>query len=143
MSRTGTAALVSAALGFLLFVPPAEGTQTISLVPRLKGVVISRSERVLIVDQVLRAPQGQPRTRRVVLSPDTQVGGRRTAAAAIRVHDLIRADGRESADGSLEALLVEVVLTGEEISLARAAPAGPSNVFWQWVLKGSLAIPLP
>ena len=143
MTRTGTAVLLSAALGFLLFVHPAEGTQKASLAPRVKGVVISRSERVLVIDQVLRAADGQPRTTRVVMTSRTHVGGRRTAAAAIRLNDLVRADGVPSGDGSLEGLPVEVVLKGEEMSISRRPPEGLTGLFWQWILNRGLTIPLP
>jgi len=143
MNHTGTAVLLSTALGFLLFVQPAEGAQSTSLVPRVKGVVIARSERVLVIDQVLRSSAGQSRTARVVLSTRTHVAGRRTTAAAIRVDDLVRADGVESTDGSLEALYVEVVLVAEEVSVARPAPAGASGLFWDWIRTGGITIPLP
>ena len=143
MNHTGTAVLLSAALGFLLFAHPAEGTQSSLLAPRLKGVVISHSERVLVIDQVLRAAAEQPRTARIVLSARTRIAGRRTTAAAIRVNDLVRADGILAPDGSLEALHLEVVLTADEISVAHSAPAGLSGRFWQWILNGSLTIPLP
>jgi len=142
MPPARTAALVSAALGFLLIVHPAEGTQKAPLAPRLKGVVIARSEHLLVVDQVLRTA-GQPRTVRVILTSRTQVAGRRGTGGAIRIHDLIRAEGVESADGSLEALHVEVVLTAEEISVTRPAPAGPWGPFWEWIRTGSLSFPLP
>ena len=141
MSRTGTAVLLAASLGFLLFVHPAEGALNAPLAPRVKGVVLSRSDDVLIVDQVLRSAAGESRTVKILISPRTRIGGRRSAAGDICVRDLIRADGIASPDGTLEALNLEVVLTADEISLGR--PAGTaSGLLWQWILNGSLAVPL-
>jgi hypothetical protein len=143
MNRPGTAVLVGAALGaVLLFIPPAEGAPRTALAPRVKGVVISRSAGLLIIDQVLLAESGQPRTAQVVISPRTRVAGRRSAAPDISVHDLIRADGIRLPDGSLEALHIEIVLTAEEISRGRPAQSGFSSLFWDWVLRGSVSIPL-
>lgn len=142
MSRTGTAVLLAAALGLLLFVDPAEGALNAPLAPRVKGVVLSRSDDVLIVDQVLGSAGRESRTVKILISPRTRISGRRSAAGAICVRDLIRADGVESPDGTLEALNLEVVLTADEISLGRPAQTGASGLLWQWILNGSLAFPL-
>jgi hypothetical protein len=143
MRLTGTAVVLSAALGILLLNPPAEGAPRAPLVPRVKGIVLSRSEDILVVDQVARAAAGQPRTVRVTISPRTLVAGRRTSAAAIRPDDLIRADGLAALDGSLAALHIEVVLTADEIGLGRPSTAGLNGVFWEWIRRGALTIPLP
>ncbi len=143
MLRAGTAVGLTAALGFLLFAAPAEGTQDTSLAPRVKGVVISRTEQALIVDQVLALDTALARTVRVVMTWRTHVAGRRNAAPAISVRDLVRADGFYLPDGSLEALHVEVILTAEEALVARRPLAGFAGMFWNWILNGSLSIPLP
>jgi hypothetical protein len=105
-------------------------------------VVLSRADDVLLIDQVLGSPSRQSRTARIVISSRTHIGGRRNAAAAIRIGDLVRADGVASPDGSLEALYLEVVLTVEEISMGRPVATGTSGLLWQWILHGSLTIPL-
>jgi hypothetical protein len=142
MSRTGTAVLLAAALGLLLFVHPAEGALNTPLAPRVKGVVLSCSDGVLIVDQVLRSASRQSRTAKILISPRTRISGRRSAAAAIRVQDLIRADGIQAADGSLEALNVEVVLTADEVSVGRPAQTNTPGLLWRWIFNGGLTFPL-
>lgn len=134
---------LTAALGFLLFNPPAEGTPRAPLAPRVKGVVLSCSAQVLIVDQVVAPAPGQSRTVRVLISPRTRIAGRRTDADAIRADDLIRADGVNAPDGSLEALHIEVILTAGDVGLGGPAGTGPGGLLWEWIRHGSLTIPLP
>jgi hypothetical protein len=134
---------LTAALGLLLFNPPAEGAPRAPLAPRVKGVVLSRSAQVLVVDQVVAPAPGQSRTVRVIVSPRTQIAGRRTDAAAIRADDLIRADGLTGPDGSLEALHIEVILTAGEVGLGGPPRAGSEGLLWEWIRHGSLTIPLP
>jgi hypothetical protein len=143
MRHTGTAVALTAALGFLLLNPPAEGAPGAPLAPRVKGVVLSRSECVLVVDQIALPAAGQSRTVRVLVSPRTRIAGRRTDAAAIRADDLIRADGLAVPDGSLEALHIEVILTANEVAIGRPSQAGFGGLLWEWIRHGSLTIPLP
>jgi hypothetical protein len=135
--------VLTAALGFLLFNSPAEGAPRTPLAPRVKGVVLSCSTQVLVVDQVLTPAPGQSRTVRVIVSPQTQIAGRRTDAAAIRADDLIRADGFTAPDGSLEALHIEVILTAGDVGIGGPGRAGPEGLLWEWIRHGSLTLPLP
>lgn len=143
MHRAGTTALLSAALGVLLLVLPAESAQRTPFAPPVKGVVLGRLEQVLIVDQVLGPPVGHSRTVRVLVSSRTLITGRRTDVVAIRRDDLIRADGVVAADGSLDASAIEVILTAGDMALRRPGRGGRSGLLWDWILTGSLSLPLP
>jgi len=143
MRHSGTAVALTAALGFLLLNPPAEGAPPAPLAPRVKGIVLSRSEQVLVVDQVALPAPRQSRTVRVLVSPHTRIAGRRTTADAIRADDLIRADGLAAPGGGLEALHIEVILTAGDVGMGRPSRAGFGGLLWEWIRHGSLTLPLP
>jgi len=104
----------------------------------VKGFVVSRSAGAL----ALRHVDGSMVTVRLMSA--TVISGVRTSGGEIAVGDLIRAEGvREGdrhGDDVILASRVEVVLGAE--TLERSHRRVTTNVFWNWVLNGSLSVPL-
>ncbi|HET6946693.1 MAG TPA: hypothetical protein VFJ45_02645 [bacterium] len=103
----------------------------------VKGFVVSRSVGALAIRHI----DGSMVTVRLMNA--TVISGVRASRGEIALGDLIRAEGVREGDGSGDDVIlasrVEVVLGAE--ALERSRPA-PTSVFWNWILNGSLSVPL-
>lgn len=99
----------------------------------LKGFVVARPEGGITV----RHGDGSVVT--VALTPATVVAGVRAAAPEIALRDLVRVEGTREPGGRIVARRVDVVLAAEGLSRSRPT----YSVFWNWVVNGSLSLPLP
>lgn len=100
----------------------------------LKGFVVARSE------QTLSVRHGNGPVTPVLLSAATVIGGLRRSPGEITVNDVVRVEGVRAAGGGVAAHRVDVVLAAE--GFRRAQPEY-NSVFWNWVVNGSLSVPLP
>ena len=104
----------------------------------VKGFVVSRSEGALAIRHVDRSMVT------VRLMSATVISGVRASGGEIAVGDLIRAEGVREGDGSGDDVIlasrVEVVLGAE--ALERSHRPVTTSVFWNWILNGSLSVPL-
>lgn len=132
-------AVVGAVFVLVLFLWSAGGATVVSAASAtapqpafIKGFVTARTDSSLAVAEGRQAVH-------VVVSASTRVGGQRDSLGKIAVNDLVSVEGVRTAEGTLLAGQITVLLTADGLTFSQPPPPG---TMWSWIAKGGLTVPV-